>query len=224
MAAPLPRSRCDRGVEPRSMLAADRCGGRGAGGRRVKEDRAPRASQCHSLAGGVVGRARSRRSCTLRDRGAERSPANSARRSGHSARPAVSRSAGWTIRCCRTRRMCGRSKVFWAICGYRYAVTLSRAAALGLRRRSRTRSFPSAICHGCCRFLLQRRTRAFSMRRGGGSSARRRRAAAAARRTRRMRAAGGRRSGFGGRRNRLCAGYLQAVVLTGDARGRSPSR
>ena len=70
VAAPWPRSRCGRGGEPRSTLAADRRGGRGAGGRRVKEDRASRASQCHSLGGGVVGRARSRRSCTLGDRGA----------------------------------------------------------------------------------------------------------------------------------------------------------
>jgi hypothetical protein len=39
------RERCDRGVEPRSTLAADRCGGRGPGGCRVKEDRASGASQ-----------------------------------------------------------------------------------------------------------------------------------------------------------------------------------
>jgi len=109
------------------------------------------------------------------------------------------------IQCCRTRRMSAPSMVFWAICGCRYAVTWSRPVELGLRRRSRTRSFPSGICHGCCRFLLQSRTRAFSMRRGGGSSARRRRAAAAAQRTRCMRTADGRR-GFGGGRNRLCAG------------------
>lgn len=89
----------------------------------------------------------------------------------------------------------------------RYAVTWSRQAALGLRRRSRTRSFPSGICHGCCRFPLPSRTPAFSMRRGGGSSARRRRAVAAVRRTRRMRGAGGRRSGLGGRRNRVGARY-----------------
>jgi hypothetical protein len=110
---------------------------------------------------------------------AEGSPANSPRQSGHSAPPAVYRSSGWTIQCCRTRRMSAPSMVFWAICGCRYAVTWSRPVELGLRRRSRTRSFPSGICHGCCRFLLQSRTRAFSMRRGGGSSARRRRAAAA---------------------------------------------
>ena len=36
----------------------------------LKRIRASRASQCHSLGGGVVGRARSRRSCTLGDRGA----------------------------------------------------------------------------------------------------------------------------------------------------------
>jgi hypothetical protein len=46
---------------------------------------------------------------------AERSPANSTRHFGHSAPPPVSRLAGWTTQCCRTRRMCGRSKVFWAI-------------------------------------------------------------------------------------------------------------
>jgi hypothetical protein len=40
---------------PRSTFAADRRGGRGAGRRRVKEDRAPRASQCHSLRRRVVG-------------------------------------------------------------------------------------------------------------------------------------------------------------------------
>ena len=210
---PWPRSRCDRGVEPRSTLAADRRGGRGAGGWRAKGDRAARASQCHSLGGGVVGRARSRRSSTLGDRSAGNQDArrNDRRRTlrqlGHSAPPAVSRSAGWTIQCCRTRRMCGQLKVLWAICGCRYAVTWSRPAALGLRRRSRTRSFPSGICHGCCRFPLPSRTRAFSMRRGGGSSARRRRAVAAVRRTRPMRDAGGRRSGFGGRRNRLDARY-----------------
>ena len=150
----------------------------------------------------------------------------------------------WLRQCCRTRRMCGRSRVFWAICRCRYAVTWSRPAALGLRQRSPTRSFQSGIYHGRCQFPLLSRTRAFSMRPGSGSSARRRRAAAAAQRTTRMRAAGGRRSGFGGRRNRLCAGYLQspggasvatrcraawktaqvpAVVSTGDARGRSPS-
>ncbi len=109
---------------------------------------------------------------------AEGSPANSPRQSGHSAPPAVYRSAGWTIQCCRTRRMSAPSMVFWAVCGCRYAVTWSRPVELGLRRRSRARSFPSGICHGCYRFLLQSRTRAFSMRRGGGSSARRRRAAA----------------------------------------------
>jgi hypothetical protein len=83
---------------------------------------------------------------------------------------------------------------------------------------------------------------AFSMRRGGGSGARRRRAVAAVRRTRRMRGAGGRRSGFGGRRNRLRAGYPPGASrgrmsheMSGEmknapssgcrltARGRSPS-
>jgi Nuclease-related domain len=40
VAAPWRRNRRDRSLEPRSTLAADRCGGRGPGGRRVKEDRA----------------------------------------------------------------------------------------------------------------------------------------------------------------------------------------
>ena len=104
---------------------------------------------------------------------AERSRANSILRFGPSGLSAVSRSAGWPIRCCRTRRMYRRCKVFWATCGRQYAVTSSRPAERGLHRRLRTRSFPFEIYPGCCRFPLGSRTRAFPMRRGGGSSARR---------------------------------------------------
>ena len=107
---------------------------------------------------------------------------------------------------------------FWATCGCRYAVTSSRPAEHGLHRRSRTRSFPFEIYHGCCRFPLPSRTRALSMRRGGGLSTRRRRAPAAVRSTRLMRAAGGARSGLHVRRD-----YLRARIVRTRRSGSVPT-
>ena len=136
---------------------------------------------------------------------AGRSKANSILGRGHSARPAVSSSVGWIIRCCRTRRMYRRWRVSWATCGCRYAATSSRPAERGLHRRSRTRSFPFDIYGGCWRFPLPSRVRAFSMRRGGGSRARRRKALAAVRHMRIMHASGVTRSEFGLRGDFPCA-------------------